>query len=257
MPRIRTFKPEFFRSPDTAKASPRARLLYMALWSWADDEGVGETNIYGLLGFAFPDSDELSAAEIQSLLKEIRGSFGVLFYQHHGRYFYAVPSWNEHQKTERRANARHPKPDDPESVPDLRFEAAEDLRGNSAATQGSSALVTGEPGNIGTGEITVGTTEVSHQSAEQVAPAEKCPRHIDMQNPPDCGACAAASRAAKAWRNRQDRERREAEAAEKARRSAIFEAVRDCPLCDDHGRIETEGGLAYCEAGHPKLKDAG
>lgn len=48
-----------------------------------------------------------------------------------------------------------------------------------------------------------------------------------------------------------------AEAAEKARRSAIFEAVRNCPLCDDHGRIETDDGLKYCEGPHPKLKDAG
>lgn len=150
MARIRTFKPEFFRSPDTAKASPRARLLYMAMWSWADDEGVGETNIYGLLGFAFPDSDNLTVEDLQSLLKEIRGSYGVLFYECRGRFYYAIPSWDSHQKTERRAKARFPKPDDPEAVPDLRFGTSEDLRGNSLQTEGRSPLGTGEQGNRGT-----------------------------------------------------------------------------------------------------------
>lgn len=81
-------------------------------------------------------------------------------------------------------------------------------------------------------------------------PSPRCPSHENLLNPPKCPACADARRAHEAWMTEQQR-------AEKALRSAIFEAVRNCPECDDHGRVETERGLAYCSAGHPRLKDAG
>ncbi len=157
MARIRTFKPEFFRSPDTAKASHTARLLFMAMWSWANDDGIGETNLYGLLGFAFPDEDELTVKDLQRLLKEIRGSFSVAFYGHRGRFYYAIRSWNSHQKTERRASGRFPGPDDADSVPDLRFEPVEEIGGFSEGTQGDSDPGTGErepgKGNRGTTDL--------------------------------------------------------------------------------------------------------
>ena len=80
-------------------------------------------------------------------------------------------------------------------------------------------------------------------------PSPYCPNHPKGTNRP-CTPCADAREARKAAIEQQQR-------AEKARRSAIFEEVRNCKLCDDHGRIETDSGLKYCDAGHPKLKDAG
>ena len=240
MPRIRTFKPEFFRSPDTAKASPLARILFLAMWSWADDEGVGETNLYGLRGFAFPDSDDLAVEEIPSLLKEISGSYGVLFYECRGRYFYAVPSWDKHQKTERRASSRHPKRDDPDSRPDLRFQLVEDLRGNSSAMQGQSALGTGEPGNRG--NDTGNETEVCHQGADDVPPPDRCPKHKNTPVPPSCPGCGDARRFLKAWK--QKREKAEADELERKRtgKAIATQAMRDCHLCDDDGWVLGEDG---------------
>jgi hypothetical protein len=40
VPRIRSIKPEFWDSPSTASASVRVRLLFIAMWNWADDHGV-------------------------------------------------------------------------------------------------------------------------------------------------------------------------------------------------------------------------
>lgn len=154
MPRIRTIKPEFFRSPSTAGASFAARILFEAMWCWADDYGIGETNINGLLGFAFCDDDGIDAAELQRLLTEVQCNYEVVFYIHRGRYYYAVPTWDEHQKNERRARKMQPLPTDPESAPDLRFKASEELHGTSVQSHGSSAPGTGEQGNRGTGEKT-------------------------------------------------------------------------------------------------------
>ena len=55
MARIRTIKPEFWDSPDTAKAGPWARLCFIALWNWADDYGRGTANLKELEGFIFPN----------------------------------------------------------------------------------------------------------------------------------------------------------------------------------------------------------
>src|SRR5699024_4648421 len=133
MARIRTIKPEFFTSPDTAKASVDARLLYIALWCWADDYGIGETNFNAILGFAFPEDDQRERKEIQSLCKEVANAFGTVFYTVRGRHFYAIPSWDDHQKTQRRATRRNPAPNDPDATPDLRIH---EKRGTSESTQG-------------------------------------------------------------------------------------------------------------------------
>ena len=156
MARIRTIKPEFFTSPDTAKASVEARLFYIALWCWADDWGIGEANLNALLGFAFPEDDQRERKEIQSLCKEVANTYGTLFYENNGRYFYQIPAWEDHQKTQRRAKRKNPTADDPESQPDKRIydeqEVSEFTQGNSETMQGNDQEGTGEQGNRGTGE---------------------------------------------------------------------------------------------------------
>ena len=173
MPRIRTIKPEFFGSPDTAKASFKARLLYIAMWCWADDYGVGLTNLQSLAGFAF-EHDDTSASEVQSLLSEVQGSFGVVFYTVGGRYYYAIPSWDDHQKTQRKAARRNPGPDHPEACPDQRFN---DLQGTSEWTQGTSAHPQGDvdPGK-GTGE-----KEQGNSSSSAKPPAVAKPPREDVE----------------------------------------------------------------------------
>lgn len=151
MPRIRTIKPEFFRSPSTAKVDPIVRLFYQALWCWADDFGVGETNIYGLLGFAFPDSDGISAQDLRGFCADVAQHYGVIFYIVRERHYYAINNWETHQKTERRADRRkYPGPDDPEAVPDMQFQqCAESARiraDNPAQSPRENCAGTGEQG---------------------------------------------------------------------------------------------------------------
>lgn len=176
MPRIRTIKPEFFTSPDTARVSHAARLLYIAMWCWADDYGRGELNLLQLRAFAFPEEDRWLEAdlndrepvknlgkEFQSLCKEVVNGFKLRVYTHRGRTFYAIPSWDDHQKTQRRAKSKFPSPEDEESNPDLRFHdregisertqgTSESMQGISERTQGNTPIGTGEQGNRGTGE---------------------------------------------------------------------------------------------------------
>ena len=154
MARIRTIKPEFWDSPDTAKASLRARLLYISMWNLADDYGIGDGNFKRIIGFAFPN-DEIGVAEIPRLIAEVSRTFSVMFFDFEGRPYYWIPSWETHQRTEKRAKQRVPFPEDPKT---LTSSGEMDGVGKSAASVGSSGAGTGEQGNRGTGERELGNT---------------------------------------------------------------------------------------------------
>lgn len=128
MARIRQIKPEFWSSPSTASASAVARLLFIAMWNWADDSGHGTGNLKELEGFAFPHDDvaELSGGKCRNFrdcVSEVCGSFGVVFYAVRGRVYYEIPSWQNHQRNERLAQGKHPLPEEGEIL---------DMTGNGA-----------------------------------------------------------------------------------------------------------------------------
>lgn len=170
MARIRTIKPEFWDSPGTARASLRARLFYIALWNWADDYGIGTANARQLIGFAFPNDDDVTDADFPRLRAEVAECFGTLWYEVDGRPYYAIPAWDDHQKNERRAKGRNPGPDQAE-----RFST--ETHGTSVQTRGASGTGTGEQGNRGTGEDSpIG------ESAPAVADARPTPKKKPTTN---------------------------------------------------------------------------
>lgn len=143
MARIRSIKPEFWDSESVGKASLRARLLFIAMWNWADDYGIGDATPIRLIGFAFPN-DELGVADFPPLREEISERFHVVFYKHEGRPYFYIPSWEKHQRTEKRAQQRIPLPNDIENVEitDVSIKVAD----SPTLSSGNSAAGTGEEG---------------------------------------------------------------------------------------------------------------
>lgn len=169
MARIRTVKPEFWSSPDTAACrDPWARLLFVAMWNWADDEGRGTANPKELAGFAFPHEEDITSASVRRMLGEIRRAFGVVFYKINGRPYYAIPSWQNHQKIDKRSAGRFPAPEDgdpwdPEDGPgsdqqkssrsmNLAESSAEPTE-STPSPRRTPGAGTVEQGNRGTGEV--------------------------------------------------------------------------------------------------------
>ena len=72
MPRIRTIKPEFWSSPGVTAMSAPARLTFIGMWNWADDSGKGTYNPRELMGFIFPNDEEMTVADFRLLCAEIR-----------------------------------------------------------------------------------------------------------------------------------------------------------------------------------------
>src|SRR5690625_415373 len=171
MARIRTIKPEFWDSPSTAKAGPWARLLFIALWNWADDHGRGTANLKELEGFAFPNDtfpmtcsgntahSHGNTVHFRDVVAEVSECFGVVFYTVSGRPYFEIPSWDAHQRNERRSSgSKYPGPAEMDFVAETPC--------NDTETPRISAPGTGEQGNRGTGESLL--TLVSNQ---QTAPA--------------------------------------------------------------------------------------
>lgn len=125
MARIRTIKPDFWDSPATGQASLRARLLFIAMWNWADDFGIGDAHSGRLWNFAFPNDEPPKMVvsgepadipptfrRIPAEYAEVSNLFGVIFFEHDGRPYYYIPTWNKHQKIDRRSVQKVPYPDE-------------------------------------------------------------------------------------------------------------------------------------------------
>jgi len=187
MPRIRSLKPEFWSSPGNRGTDPWVRLLYQAMWNWADDYGIGTLNIRELAGFAFPHEDDPIAptsTELPCLLAEVQNKYSVVFYEVSGRRYYAITSWEDHNRNERRAKSRHPGPGegtpfDPGPSDQGKRESTEDecgtsdgTHGSSVRTHGGSGTGTGEPGNRGSKNKDM-ATEVAESAIVLEMPSPK------------------------------------------------------------------------------------
>lgn len=201
--RIRTIKPEFWDSPGTARASLRARLFFIAMWNWADDHGIGTANPKQLVGFAFPNDDDVTAKDFPSLRKEVSDCFGTVFFEFEGRPFFTIPSWDKHQRTERKAKRNEELMTAAQQAV-LAHDSAEvgtsdRSEGFSDATQGSSGPGTGEreqgKGNRGTGEQGGG-------NSAEAPPSKWCKRHEATEGTDQpCRACQIKWAEYEVWAN--------------------------------------------------------
>lgn len=127
MARMRTLKPEFWDSPSTAQASLAARLLFLAMWNWADDSGRGTAGLKELEAFAFPNDDIREYARNKAgnsgevprttpelyrnfaeLCGDVAEAYGVMFYQVKSRPYYVIPSFKAHQAKDFRSTSKYP-----------------------------------------------------------------------------------------------------------------------------------------------------
>lgn len=111
MARIRTVKPEFFRSRSLSRVSIPARVTFAGLWCEADDCGNGIADADILKGALWPKTAEVSVADVEAHLLELAAEHITLYVVDGERYF-SVVQWAKHQASAyRRGEAKHPGPD--------------------------------------------------------------------------------------------------------------------------------------------------
>ena len=107
--RIRSIKPEFWKSEDISELSWETRFIFIGLWSYVEDEGAGRDNIRLITAELFPlEPDLTEAAErVEKAMAELESRGRIVRYVgcsiRHGtkqddpkRLFY-VTNWSRHQ----------------------------------------------------------------------------------------------------------------------------------------------------------------
>lgn len=117
MARIRTVKPEFWDSEDTANLSPLAALTFIGLLNLADDGGRGRSDATFLWARLHARRKGVSIAKVRGVLKELEGAGIVQFYTANGNQsFYYITGFTKHQVINKAKDSKLPPP--PGVVPD-------------------------------------------------------------------------------------------------------------------------------------------
>jgi len=150
--RIRSIKPEFWRSSDITSLCIEDRLLFVGLWSYVDDNGVGrdeEASIVADLFAAdmFGNPRETIARVSRGLSNLAEGDL-IARYDVDGRPYLSIVKWSDHQRIDKPAKARYPRHDAENAIP--RESVARVSRDPRAWSRGTE-----EQGNRGAGEETL------------------------------------------------------------------------------------------------------
>jgi hypothetical protein len=107
MARIRTIKPDFFTHPSIVVLSVPARLLFIALWTQADDEGRLYDQPAKIRGLSFGDADKVS---VDRLLEELAEHGRIVRYDAMSRDCIEVVDFDQHQRINRPTPSAIPAP---------------------------------------------------------------------------------------------------------------------------------------------------
>lgn len=107
MARIRTIKPEFPQSESIGKLSRDARLLFVQLWTLADDDGRARASPRMLASLLFPYDDD-APAMIGGWIDELARVGCIRRYAVNGSAYLDIPGWADHQKIDKPSKSRLP-----------------------------------------------------------------------------------------------------------------------------------------------------
>jgi hypothetical protein len=113
--RIRSIKPDFFTSETVASLPLSARLTFIGLWTYVDDNGVGLDNELLVTAAIWPlERDNLETlARTREDLARLSRERVVTRYRDSRKGYLFVTNWDEHQKVDHPRKPRYPRPDDP------------------------------------------------------------------------------------------------------------------------------------------------
>ncbi len=108
MARKRMIDPNIWQSEDFGRLSTLAKLVFIGLFSLADDEGRGRCNPIYLKSTLFPYEEGIRSADVDKTLSEISSNMSVVFYSCDGSSYYSLYNWNTWQKIDRPSESKIP-----------------------------------------------------------------------------------------------------------------------------------------------------
>jgi hypothetical protein len=113
VPRIRSVKPGYFTSLDTAGSLSRdCRLHFAGLWTYADDHGRGVDDPRLIKAAVWPLDDDIDFDRVDELQAELEAAGRIVRYKDDetGRRYFEVCGWHDHQKPNRPQDSAYPPP---------------------------------------------------------------------------------------------------------------------------------------------------
>jgi hypothetical protein len=110
--RIRSIKPEFWSSDDIAALSWENRLLFIGLWSYVADSGVGRDNPKLIAADLFPLEDDPleTLATVSRGLASLSEAGLITRYRVGTKRFLHITEWAAHQKIDKPTRSNFPPP---------------------------------------------------------------------------------------------------------------------------------------------------
>jgi hypothetical protein len=110
--RIRSIKPEFWRSDDITRLTREDRLLFIGLWSYVDDNGVGIDDYRSIAAdlFALEDDQKEIRDFVREGLATLSRALLIDRYELDGRHLLHIRTWKKHQRVDRPNKVRYSEP---------------------------------------------------------------------------------------------------------------------------------------------------
>jgi len=108
MARNRIIKPEFWADAKIGRLSFGARLLYIAMWNFADDYGVISASPRRLLGEAFENDESVTLQNVIDWIAEIEAQGMIEKYTAEEKEWYNILKFSDHQKGFHKSTRRNP-----------------------------------------------------------------------------------------------------------------------------------------------------
>lgn len=110
MARKRMISPEFWRDEKVGQLSHMERLLFIGLWTFADDKGVGRANDLLLKADIFPYDAPLRATQIKDSLAHLATLSMITLYENDGQKYYYIKNFAKHQSINKPTESGLPLP---------------------------------------------------------------------------------------------------------------------------------------------------
>ncbi|QCR53221.1 hypothetical protein C1N80_06250 [Brachybacterium sp. SGAir0954] len=146
--RIRSIRPEFWSSEDIAAMDWTTRLVFIGLWSYVDDNGVGRDVEKLIVADLFPLEDDPrdTLATVSRSLARLSEGGQITRYTLEGRPYLHITAWTKHQRIDKAAKSRYPLPTSDDAEP------RETVATPSRDLREGSPIGEGEKGRRGEGE---------------------------------------------------------------------------------------------------------
>lgn len=109
MSRIRNIRPEFWKNEQILNCSISARLGFIGLWNFCDDNGIHPASYITLKIELFPTDSDIEISTIKEMVGEWIRNDLLIEYEHHKKKYWMVTGFLRHQLTQK-PNIKYPLP---------------------------------------------------------------------------------------------------------------------------------------------------